>query len=558
MLSQIADKNIIREYITTIEWDRNKFIVAQEIINILQWNHYEDERMNKGKSSASTYDVTNYPGLGVYPELFTNDIIIHKLLYEEFGGDDKLMSYNEDTKTYTLKKAWITRINTVFNEMESHYLRYQPAVRRLMSQSFSQYQWSFDMNIDKEMKIKWEVVKSKWFKLSTENELIALQQLTKFIKVIGLLETSEWFGSRINWSKEDPSFDEAIYWSQTTRDLFGRYINFFRRRLHMDLSLVYQKRATLFSTLANDLLEDSCVTYNSDDVVSHRVPNATSYEDYSYKMNVPFVLNTHGKTIKCTLRWRTKSSKSINDKLETNPNYGYVEAMNDLFGFTVTTEYEENLPEVFDWLATRFEQQKINQREHNPQNMKFSQKWWLFTKIKEQLEGRWYETSSYKRHWSAMKLPKVVTDDKYQDCKRELDIINIDGHAAGVEIKCMTDEMFDYSENDPDAGSNAMKFKDKFSKEWRIPKLIGARYISKLINKIQKKGTYRWSHIDPQKIKDYLKQSLELIEFTHEWKNYLAYLSKNHKDHFRINKLLKEYRTMDRITPTFLDKIRSK
>ena len=158
----VASKNIIRNYISTVEWNRNKFIVSKEIINIFQWNHYEDERMNKGKSSASTYDVTNYPWLGVYSELFTNDTLIHRLLYEEFGGDDKLMSYSEDTKTYSLKKAWITRINMVFNEMESHYLRYQQAVRRLMLQSFNQYQWSLDINIDKEMKIKYLIIEKYW------------------------------------------------------------------------------------------------------------------------------------------------------------------------------------------------------------------------------------------------------------------------------------------------------------------------------------------------------------------------------------------------------------
>jgi hypothetical protein len=188
----VASKDITRSYISAIEWDRNKLIVAKEISNIFQWVHYEDDRMDKRKSSASTYDITNYPGLGVHSELFINDTLIHNLLYEEFGGDDKLMSYDENIKWYSLKKAWIIRINTVFNEMVSHYMRYNPAVWRLMMQSFNQYQWSLNISVHKEMKIKWEKKEIAWFALSTENESLALQQLTKFIKVVGLLETSEW------------------------------------------------------------------------------------------------------------------------------------------------------------------------------------------------------------------------------------------------------------------------------------------------------------------------------------------------------------------------------
>jgi hypothetical protein len=48
-------------------------------------------------------------------------------------------------------------------------------------------------------------------------------------------------------------------------------------------------------------------------------------------MEINFTIIIDGRKIPCTLYGRTKNAKSINDKLESNYNYNYLDVMDDLF-----------------------------------------------------------------------------------------------------------------------------------------------------------------------------------------------------------------------------------
>ena len=517
------DKYLIKQEMNFSYHDR---AIGEKLASIL-WLHYPwDRRFNdrQGKLIAwsSTYNITNYVWLAKDSK-YVNDENLLKILHAEMGNNPQLMELIHGDLQLT--NGWISRINNVFNEMESHYLLYKPKLQYVIAH-FLGKNIIGDCIVTKNITIKWKSQVYRWLKLNNDKKK-ATSEILDYMKALLILE-------------------DNIPTSCKRNNILWHYLHFFERRLHMDLSEIYQKRTGLFSLIAKNILSyDDRIIYDKESFLIKEISNDTEYQDTQYSISVNFIMYVHWLKIKCTLHGRTKSAKSINDKLESNPNYDYLDAMDDLFWYTITTEAEDDLWLVSGVFMSQLLSKRVGSIENNIDWLKLSSKWWLFDenmkqKVQDIIDDKWKIFMLDQKIQSSVKIIKQITSDLYKDFKVQASFTNIDGHACGCEIKYMTIVQFENSEKSEEAGNNVMKIKNKISKDNRYEKILSTDFVSKFISKLETTQEFRGEKINKNKVKSYIKQALYCVKFTYEWKVYIGYIAKDYLQYFKEQKLISD------------------